>query len=29
LLLQVLKEEIKEMHGLTIRTMTPEQFQSK
>ncbi|ETK79503.1 hypothetical protein F441_14905 [Phytophthora nicotianae CJ01A1] len=25
----ILKEEIKSMHGLTIRTMTPEQFQSK
>ncbi|KAG6616175.1 bolA-like protein 3 isoform X2 [Phytophthora cinnamomi] len=26
---EILKEEIKDMHGLTIRTMTPEQFQSK
>jgi stress-induced morphogen len=26
---QVLKEEIKGMHGLTIRTLTPEQFESK
>ncbi|KAG2773602.1 hypothetical protein JG687_00011387 [Phytophthora cactorum] len=26
---EILKEEIKSMHGLTIRTMTPEQFQSK
>ncbi|TDH69675.1 hypothetical protein CCR75_008727 [Bremia lactucae] len=26
---EVLKEEIKSMHGLTIRTMTPEQFQTK
>ncbi|KAG7391843.1 BolA-like protein 3 [Phytophthora boehmeriae] len=26
---EILKEEIKSMHGLTIRTMTPEQFQNK
>uniref|UniRef100_K3WXP7 BolA-like protein n=1 Tax=Globisporangium ultimum (strain ATCC 200006 / CBS 805.95 / DAOM BR144) TaxID=431595 RepID=K3WXP7_GLOUD len=26
---EILKEEIKGMHGLTIRTMTPEQFASK
>ncbi|KAH7491076.1 hypothetical protein PRIC1_009894 [Phytophthora ramorum] len=26
---EILKTEIKSMHGLTIRTMTPEQFQSK
>ncbi|KAE9080043.1 hypothetical protein PF010_g22535 [Phytophthora fragariae] len=26
---EILKEEIKDMHGLTIRTMTSEQFQSK
>ncbi|CEG50453.1 BolA (bacterial stress-induced morphogen)-related protein [Plasmopara halstedii] len=26
---QILKEEIKSMHGLTIKTMTPEQFQTK
>uniref|UniRef100_M4BXR7 BolA-like protein n=1 Tax=Hyaloperonospora arabidopsidis (strain Emoy2) TaxID=559515 RepID=M4BXR7_HYAAE len=25
---EVLREEIKTMHGLTIRTMTPEQFRS-
>lgn len=27
--LQILKEEIKGMHGLTIRTMTPEQFANR
>ncbi|KAF4317836.1 hypothetical protein BBO99_00007740 [Phytophthora kernoviae] len=26
---EILKEEIKSMHGLTIRTMTPEQLQNK
>ncbi|KAG7376728.1 BolA-like protein 3 [Phytophthora pseudosyringae] len=26
---EILKEEIKSMHGLTIRTLTPEQLQSK
>ncbi|CAH0492662.1 unnamed protein product [Peronospora farinosa] len=26
---EILKEEIKNMHGLTIRTMTPEQLQNK
>ncbi|KAF4041714.1 BolA-like protein [Phytophthora infestans] len=26
---EILKEEIKSMHGLTIRTMTPEQFQTE
>ncbi|OWZ13014.1 hypothetical protein PHMEG_00013733 [Phytophthora megakarya] len=26
---EILKEEIKSMHGMTIRTMTPEQFETK